>query len=342
MSIVLIDSTSDSLTVSWPTAPGAERYVLEFKKTGGEFETLSDQLTTAQARKKNLTDPDLAGFVFRVSAVGHDDTTNTWISHSEPFYLLSTNEAKKRMDPPTVALSGKNETLMISWTPYDGAKSYDLQMRENEPGAKWVAIATSLSRTDVLKRNLSTKHGYQFRVRPDSPADSTFSSPSDSVFPLGLSDGLKRQFWSLEKASLLRNVKDPPVPLADALGGKELVLLYASAHWCPPCRKYTPVLSQWYQSLGPNKTVEVVFLSADHDEKGFRGYYQQMPWLAIPFDDDGREKLMGQLHVSGIPRLVVLDGRSGRILQENAVGQNLDVNRWRGLQARKWSSDRSR
>jgi hypothetical protein len=27
----------------------------------------------------------------------------------------------------------------------------------------------------------------------------------------------------------------------------------------------------------------------------------------VPFDDDGREKLMGSFKVSGIPRLVVMD-----------------------------------
>jgi thiol-disulfide isomerase/thioredoxin len=335
MSIVLIDSTSNSLTVSWPEAPGAARYVLEFKKAGGEFETLSDQLNGTQARKKNLTDPDRAGFIFRVSALGREESIETWISHSEPFYLLSTDDEKIRMDPPTVALSGQNEALMISWKPCSRAHAYELQMRENGPGMEWFTIAASLSATEVRKRNLSSKSSYQFRVRPDRPADFPFSSPSVSAMPLGLSGGLSRQFMSLERGSLLRNVKDSPVSVAAALGGKEFVLLYASAHWCPPCRKYTPVLSQWYQSLGPNKTIEVVFLSADHDEKSFRDYYHQMPWLAIPFDDDGREQLMGQLRVSGIPRLVVVDGRSGRILEENAVGQNLDLNRWRGLQARK-------
>ena len=57
-SLTLIDATSDSLTVSWPEIPGAERYVLEFRKASHDetFEKLSDTLTTPQARKRNLTD----------------------------------------------------------------------------------------------------------------------------------------------------------------------------------------------------------------------------------------------------------------------------------------------
>ncbi len=27
---------------------------------------------------------------------------------------------------------------------------------------------------------------------------------------------------------------------------KAYVMLYFSAHWCPPCKRFTPVLSEWY------------------------------------------------------------------------------------------------
>ena len=79
--------------------------------------------------------------------------------------------------------------------------------------------------------------------------------------------------------------------------------------------------------------MEVVFLSADHDESGFNGYYSTMPWMAIPYDNDGREALMGQLRVSGIPRLAVVHGKTGKIIEDNAVGKSLDLDRWRRLAA---------
>jgi nucleoredoxin len=94
------------------------------------------------------------------------------------------------------------------------------------------------------------------------------------------------------------------------------------------------MLVNWYRSLR-TKNVEVVFLSVDRDENGFRDYYKDMPWLAVPYDDDARESLMGHIRVSGIPRLVVLDGKTGRIIVDNAVGQQLDVNNWRRLAASK-------
>ena len=44
----------------------------------------------------------------------------------------------------------------------------------------------------------------------------------------------------------------------------KVVALYFSAHWCPPCRQFTPMLKQaWNQAKGRLKTkgsVQVVFV----------------------------------------------------------------------------------
>ena len=31
-----------------------------------------------------------------------------------------------------------------------------------------------------------------------------------------------------------------------AMADKELILYYFSAHWCPPCRQFTPLLKDFY------------------------------------------------------------------------------------------------
>lgn len=62
--------------------------------------------------------------------------------------------------------------------------------------------------------------------------------------------------------------------------------LYFSAHWCPPCRGFTPKLAEWYNNFkkGPNGSkLEIVFVSSDRDESSFDEYYGEMPWLALPF-----------------------------------------------------------
>ena len=328
MSIVLIDATSTSLTVSWPPKDGATRYILEYKtEHESQFQLLSNQLTQPQARKRNLSDPN--GYYFRAGAVVDGDSEiKTWVTHDVPFRLLSQDEEEKRMEAPTVRNASSNQAVVVSWKAVDGASGYELQMRENLGGASWITVAPSLSGTEAKKKNLSSKLGYQFRVRP-SGQKNPFSPASEPIVAKGLSEGIKRWFNSLEDGTLLRSGVKEPVPLADALAGKEFVLLYASAHWCPPCRQFTPMLANWYRTVQSH--VEVVFLSADHDEKGFRSYFATHPWMAVDFDDDAREKLMAAIRVSGIPRLVVLSGETGKIVVDNAVGQPLDINRWRAL-----------
>lgn len=328
----LIDSSDNSLTISWPEVPGSERYVLQYREDTSSdqivFQTLSENMSTTQARKRNLDGGN--GYIFRAGGiVNGEDEPARWVTHQEAFQVLSAEHEASRMAQPTIQPAG-NQAAKVSWNAVDGAPGYGLQMRENKGGASWSVVAASLSGTEVRKKNLTSKLGYMFRVRV-AGSDGAFSVASEVVVGGSLSEGIKRIFNMVEDGKLLTN-PTTPVPVTDVLAGKEFVLLYASAHWCPPCRQFTPMLMKWYQQMKNN--VEVVFLSADHDEKGFSSYFNSMPWTAVPFDDDGREQLMGYIKVKGIPRLVVLDGKTGRTIVDNAVGQPLDINKWRQLAAK--------
>lgn len=327
--LILLDARADSLTVTWPASEGATRYRLEFRTSvQEEFQLLSEKLTQTQAKKKNLQ-PDTEYF-FRVApVVGDTLKEDLWISHEVAFRTLSTEQSDKAMEAPKAVGAGSNQALKVSWSKVADAPGYELQMRENAGGEDWTTIAPSLSGTEAKKKNLVSNLGYQFRVRPSGSTDIPFSPPSDTAVARGLSAGVKRWFNSLSEGTLLRSGVDKPVPLEEALGGKEFVLLYASAHWCPPCRQFTPMLANWYK--GVRDQVEIVFLSADHDENGFSGYFKTHPWMAVDFDDDAREALMAKIRVSGIPRLVVISGTTGKIVEDNAVGKQLDLNRWRAM-----------
>ena len=48
-----------------------------------------------------------------------------------------------------------------------------------------------------------------------------------------------------------------------ALAGKDLVLFYFSAHWCPPCRQFTPLLKDFYEvsmDIAVDKVRDMFFL----------------------------------------------------------------------------------
>ncbi|CAF4424312.1 unnamed protein product [Rotaria socialis] len=114
------------------------------------------------------------------------------------------------------------------------------------------------------------------------------------------------------------------VNLTDKTYKRKIIGLYFSAHWCGPCRNFTPLLSELYQEFHKEKNVEIIFISHDHDEKSFHDYYMSMPWLALNFKDrKKKEELAKKLHVKQIPKLVLLDGDSGEVICTNAVDQIL-------------------
>jgi len=105
-------------------------------------------------------------------------------------------------------------------------------------------------------------------------------------------------------------------PTAEALKA-EVVGLYFSAHWCPPCRKFTPMLGQFYEKLkASGKSFEIVFVSSDKDDASFSEYYgEQASWLALPFAARAtKEALAKKYKVRGIPSFVVLDGATGETI----------------------------
>jgi len=61
--------------------------------------------------------------------------------------------------------------------------------------------------------------------------------------------------------------------------------LYFSAHWCPPCRGFTPELAKFYEQMKKKvgDKLEIVFISSDRGEDEWKSYFAEMPWLALPF-----------------------------------------------------------
>lgn len=96
----------------------------------------------------------------------------------------------------------------------------------------------------------------------------------------------------------------------NSIGSSDIICFYFSAHWCPPCRNFTPILASNYSKWKNNGlNVEIIFVSSDSDLKSFEEYYAEMPWLAInkKNNDEAIEYLNDVYQISGIPALIVLD-----------------------------------
>ncbi|PTY01808.1 hypothetical protein DB346_11535 [Verrucomicrobia bacterium LW23] len=111
------------------------------------------------------------------------------------------------------------------------------------------------------------------------------------------------------------------------------VLVYYSAHWCPPCRMFTPKLVNFYESyknVAKNKGVpfEVIFVSFDNSENEMEQYAMEtnMSWLAVRY---GAARSAGnpllRLSGRGIPFLVLL-GPDGEVLINGHGGTQQALN----------------
>ena len=108
---------------------------------------------------------------------------------------------------------------------------------------------------------------------------------------------------------------------ADSIYSKKAIALYFSAHWCPPCRGFTPVLAEFYNEAQPDHKddFEVVFCTSDQNNEAFLEYFETMPWKAIPFGNEKIAELKKHYKVAGIPTLVICKP-DGTVINQNGRG----------------------
>jgi nucleoredoxin len=106
-------------------------------------------------------------------------------------------------------------------------------------------------------------------------------------------------------------------PTQSVLSNKKYIGLYFSAHWCPPCRGFTPQLAEFYNRLKADnpENFEIVFISSDRTDSDFNAYYSEMPWVALPYAErELKAKLSQANNVQGIPMLVIIDASDSSII----------------------------
>jgi len=109
---------------------------------------------------------------------------------------------------------------------------------------------------------------------------------------------------SLKGAKLVK-ADGGSVDADSALEGKDLILFYFSAHWCPPCRQFTPMLRDFYEEVD---NVEIVFVSSDRSPEDMLSYMKEShgDWLATEHGSTLANDLKQKFGIQGIPTLVVV------------------------------------
>jgi len=115
----------------------------------------------------------------------------------------------------------------------------------------------------------------------------------------------------------LLNQKGEKVNAEAELSGK-VILVYFSAHWCPPCRGFTPILKDFYEELkDAGKPVAIVFVSSDRSEEDMKSYFNEHhgDWLCAQFGSEMGSMLKKNCEVTGIPTLAVVN-MEGKMLHK--------------------------
>lgn len=105
------------------------------------------------------------------------------------------------------------------------------------------------------------------------------------------------------------------------LDKKDYVFIYYSAHWCPPCRAFTPELVKFYNEYKDKASFEVIFISYDKSSKDMKEYMisMSMPWPAVAYKEIDKCELK-KFAGNGIPCLVLLD-KDRNVIADSYKGQ---------------------
>jgi nucleoredoxin len=167
-----------------------------------------------------------------------------------------------------------------------------------------------------LKKSLGNKYGVEGiptlvmldpegNILTTQGVEAVYSNP-ENLFP-------KRVWDSLSGKKIIDKEKKE-APVRSIQEANDVVGFYFSAHWCGPCRQFTPELAKAYEKFrSEGKNFDIIFCSSDEDEEAFKSYFGSMPWKSLPFKDSAIEELNTRYGVQGIPTLVLVDKKGNTI-----------------------------
>jgi nucleoredoxin len=129
----------------------------------------------------------------------------------------------------------------------------------------------------------------------------------------GLLKGLQADLYKATGDKVKKTAMENP-------GAVKYLAVYFSAHWCGPCRAFTPDLVEFYKNQkAEHPEFELIFVSSDRSEEEWENYIleEEMPWYAVQFRKSAKSKLKDYCG-PGIPCLVLMTP-DGKVLSDSYV-----------------------
>ena len=107
------------------------------------------------------------------------------------------------------------------------------------------------------------------------------------------------------------------VDASEVIDKAEAIAVYFSAHWCPPCRGFTPKLKDFFEEV-EDENVVIIFVSSDRSADEGWNYFSNDhgDYYMLPHGSEAGNQLAQSCGVRGIPSLCVVD-KSGKMLHND-------------------------
>lgn len=114
-----------------------------------------------------------------------------------------------------------------------------------------------------------------------------------------------------------------PIPTSALQGPSKILCLLFTAQWCTTSSEDMSSLVEYYHQLKDSHPradcFEFLFVSCDDSRESFQSFREQMPWPAVPFNDDVSVQLSQSLEVLQLPSMLVLHASSGKVLSRDVL-----------------------
>ena len=94
---------------------------------------------------------------------------------------------------------------------------------------------------------------------------------------------------------------------SDNLIKVNIIGLYFTSSWCPPCIEFREILLKFYNDINnQNKVFEVIQISNEKNHHEFDNSLNE-PWLYIQFNDSSMYELVEEFRIDHLPSLVIVN-----------------------------------